>query len=274
MKNILNISVIAALAILPMAANATPVAGDPTHSNAASGLTTDAQPKWALAEANSDVDGNVATAGYVKGAYNAAMKAINTIADTAGNALTASSTATLTNKSIDANGTGNSITNLETDNFATGVVVTTVGAEGLDTALPTEKAVRGAITTATDGMVTLTGTQTLTSKTIDADNNTISNLEADNFKTGVVSTSVRASGTATDTNLVSEKAVRDAIDGLSSDYAKKIGVTNTISSSTIAGTVPAVTVWGTDTPGTVDITASITGATYTETAPTPATPEP
>lgn len=60
--------------------------------------------------------------------------------------VTASSTTTFTNKTIDAEGTGNSITNLKTSNFKSGVIVTTVGATGSDTALPTEQAVREALT--------------------------------------------------------------------------------------------------------------------------------
>lgn len=55
-------------------------------------------------------------------------------------------------------------------------------------------------------------TQTLTNKTIDADDNTISDLELDNFKTGVVQTSVRASSSATNTSVATEKAVRTELD--------------------------------------------------------------
>ena len=55
------------------------------------------------------------------------------------------------------------------------------------------------------------GTQTLTNKTIDADNNTISNLETDNLKSGVLQTSVRAVASASDTALASEKAIATAI---------------------------------------------------------------
>ena len=50
------------------------------------------------------------------------------------------------------------------------------------------------------------------------------------------------------------------------DYAKKTGVTQTITNSTISGTVPVVATWGSDTAGTVAITANITGATYAEPA--------
>lgn len=86
-----------------------------------------------------------------------------------------------------------------------------------DTHLVTAAAVRSAIDsatgTATTGMVTVTGTQTLTNKTIDADDNTIADLELDNFKSGVVQTSVRATSSASDTSLASELAVATALSG-------------------------------------------------------------
>ena len=66
--------------------------------------------------------------------------------------------------------------------------------------------------TESSDLVKLSATQTLTNKTIDADDNTISNLETDNFKSGVIQTSVRATATASDTALASEKAVRTELD--------------------------------------------------------------
>lgn len=121
-------------------------------------------------------------------------------------------TQTLTNKTIDAD--DNTISDLATGNFKSGVIVTSVGATGADTSLPTEKAVRSAITTATTNMVTTTGTQTLTNKTIDADDNTIQDLAVANFKTGVVQTAVRASSSALDTCLATEKAIATAVEAL------------------------------------------------------------
>lgn len=57
--------------------------------------------------------------------------------------VTASSTTTFTNKTIDANGTGNSITNLETADFAANVIDTdTTLAANSDTRLATQKAVK------------------------------------------------------------------------------------------------------------------------------------
>ncbi len=56
----------------------------------------------------------------------------------------AGATVTFTNKTFDANGTGNSLSNVEVADFASGVVQTTVRASSsaLDTALASEKAVR------------------------------------------------------------------------------------------------------------------------------------
>lgn len=60
-------------------------------------------------------------------------------------------------------------------------------------------------------IVTDSQTQTLTNKTVDADNNTISNLETDNLKAGVLRTDLSAP--ATDTEIPSALAVQNALDG-------------------------------------------------------------
>ena len=90
MKKILNISVIAALAILPMAANAEPIydvtSTDPGATNANAQVAAN-PPKYSLAAAGANDDTHMATAGYVKGAYNAAIKAINKVATTADRAV-------------------------------------------------------------------------------------------------------------------------------------------------------------------------------------------
>lgn len=67
----------------------------------------------------------------------------------------------------------------------------------------------------TDGaereVVTNDQSQTLTNKDIDADNNTISNIETDNLKAGVLNTDL--SGAATDTEIPSALAVKTALEG-------------------------------------------------------------
>jgi hypothetical protein len=54
-------------------------------------------------------------------------------------------------------------------------------------------------------------TQTLTNKTIDADNNTLSNLEVDNLKSGVLDTDISSVSTSDDT-LASAKAIKTYVD--------------------------------------------------------------
>ncbi|MBR5355237.1 MAG: hypothetical protein IK122_03880, partial [Alphaproteobacteria bacterium] len=83
MKKLLGISLVAILTAAPMMAMAAvgdTVAGDP--GNTASGAASATNPpKYALATETAN-DGKVATAGYVKGAYNAAIKAVNKLQDT------------------------------------------------------------------------------------------------------------------------------------------------------------------------------------------------
>lgn len=84
MKKLLGISVIAALAVLPMAGYAEPVTGT---TGADAPLTTNNAPTYKGVAAG-DNDGSLATAGYVKGAYNDAIKAVNKVHTTAQAAIT------------------------------------------------------------------------------------------------------------------------------------------------------------------------------------------
>jgi predicted nucleic acid-binding Zn-ribbon protein len=62
-----------------------------------------------------------------------------------------------------------------------------------------------------DDFATLAGTETLSNKTIDADNNTVSNLETDNLKAGVLDTDL-SSVSAQDDTLASAKAIKTYVD--------------------------------------------------------------
>lgn len=75
----------------------------------------------------------------------------------------------------------------------------------------TDKKVKAYVDGAERDVVTADQSQTVTNKTIDADNNTISNIETDNLKSGVLITDV--STATSDTELPSALAVKTALEG-------------------------------------------------------------
>lgn len=84
---------------------------------------------------------------------------------------------------------------------------TLTGGTGIDTA-----GSGNAVTFSIDSTVaTLTGSQTLTNKTIDLDNNTVSNIEVDNLKSGVLDTDL-TSVSGSDDTLASAKAIKTYVD--------------------------------------------------------------
>jgi len=85
--------------------------------------------------------------------------------------------------------------------------LTFTGGTGIDTS-----GSGNAVTFAIDSTVaTLTGSQALTNKTIDVDSNTLSNIEVDNLKSGVLDTDL-SSVAGTDTTLASAKAIKAYVD--------------------------------------------------------------
>jgi len=86
-------------------------------------------------------------------------------------------------------------------------ILTLTGGTGINTTGSSET-----ITFAIDDTVaTLAGNQILTTKSIDADNNTISNLEVDNLKSGVLDTDLNSASSNDDT-LASAKAIKAYVD--------------------------------------------------------------
>jgi hypothetical protein len=113
-------------------------------------------------------------------------------------------------------------------------------------------------------VVTESSTDTLTNKTIDADNNTVSNLEVDNLKSGVLDTDI-SSTAATDTTIPSAKAVKTYVDaqGTAQDLDITDGSTTSAvdldsQTMTIQGTSNEVTVGLTDQAFTIGLPSSIT----------------
>ena len=290
MKKLLNISVIAALAILPMAANAAVTDADPGATNADAPVATNA-PKYNLAQAESN-DGNLATAGYVKGAYNAAIKAVNKVATTAGNAATKDlDNLTATGKAnVSAQGTYDSNTNYTAGTVGAAIkakadAATTLAGygitDGADTDLSNisgtgEGVIKGL---AAEGGYDNTenyasGTIGATIKTLEttagnAANQDLSNLSATgkanvsaqgtydsstNYTAGTVGAAIKAKADA---------ATTLAGYGITDAYTKTETATGVLATID-AATVPVMATWGSNTATTVSVDAP---ANYLESAP-------
>ena len=229
MKKLLNISVIAALAILPMAANADITTTDPGATNADAPVAANA-PKYSLATADT-TDANLATAGYVKGAYNATIKAINKVATTAANAANQDlSNLSATGKAnVSAQGTYNASTNY------------------------TEGTVGAAIKSKADAATTYTKTEVDTALGNKADAaTTYTKTQVDTALAGKQNTLTTAQQNAVDSGITAAKvADYDQLVTDSANYATKTGVLATINAST----VPVMAQWGSTTPTTVSVDA-------------------
>ena len=102
---------------------------------------------------------------------------------------------------IDTSGSGNTLT-VAIDS----TVATLTGSQTL-----TNKTINIANNTLT-GVAGLTTSQTLTNKTIDADNNTLSNIEVDNLKSSALDTDISSGVSSNDDTLASAKAIKTYVD--------------------------------------------------------------
>ena len=156
--------------------------------------------------------------------------------------ITAASSDTLTNKTIDANGTGNAITNLEVADFAGSAIITvseTLASNDSDTALVTAGAIIDYVD-AQDANIA-SDTLTFTNKTIDANGtgNSITNIEVADLAAGVLDTDLTAVSASDDT-LASAKAIKAQLDlkisDVVSDTTPQLGGDLDINSQKIVST--------------------------------------
>jgi hypothetical protein len=83
MNKMLKISLVAVLAAMPLLAHGAAANVDKqpaTAAEGATGIVATTNPKYAIMP-SAETDSNVATAGYVKGAYNASIRAINKVSE-------------------------------------------------------------------------------------------------------------------------------------------------------------------------------------------------
>jgi hypothetical protein len=145
--------------------------------------------------------------------------------------ITASSSDTLTNKTIDANGTGNSISNLEVADFAGSAIINvaeTLASNDSDTALVTAGAIIDYVD-AQDANIA-SDTLTFTNKTFDVEGtgNSISNIDVADFKAAAIVTAAEGIGSNNnDTTIPTSAAVKA--------YADSVGGGGSVGDLTITG---------------------------------------
>jgi len=192
----------------------------------------DANIKSAAAiDASKIADGSVSNAEFQR--LDGVTSDIQTQLDAKGD-VTASSTTTFTNKTIDADGTGNSITNIEDANIKSAAAIDASKiADGSVSNAEFQRldGVTSDIQTQLDGKqasgsyITASSSDTLTNKTFDVEGtgNSISNIDVADFKAAAIVIESEGIGSNdNDTTLPTSAAVKDYVDNNSSGTANAL----------------------------------------------------
>ena len=190
----------------------------------------------------------------------ASQQSVKAYVDSQVSSVTPSSTTTFTNKTIDANGTGNSITNLEVADLAAGVLDTDLTAvAATDTTIASAKAIKTYVDSQ-EHSVTPSSVTTFTNKTIDVDatGNSITNLANANIKASA----------AIDASKIADGSVSDAefqrLDGLTSDIQTQLDLKAALASPDLTGNPTAPTQSASDNSTKLATTAYVDGQVATE----------
>lgn len=222
MKKILNMSVVVALAVLPIMANAAVTDADP-GSTAVDAPSATYVPKYGLAQAGGN-DNNLVTAGYVKGAYNAAIKAINRVSETSANA---ANSAFNSGGTYDNNTVGKAIQQLQSD--VQGIDVTQSGVVAtIDSATASKTGVS----------LTVTGTPTGTIESTLSDTSISANVNVPTSATVPTLTiwgDDNSTGTASVTLSTTSTAVSGTVSGTVTSTFNGTGITSGTAAGDITG---------------------------------------
>lgn len=148
---------------------------------------------------------------------------------------------TVTAQDLDFQGDSGGALNIDLDSES----LTIAGGTGIDTAGSGNQVQINIDST----VVTESSTDTLTNKTIDADNNTLSNIEVDNLKSGVLDTDL-SSVSGSDDTLPSAKATKAYVDDVAQTTEEVQDIVGAMFSS---NTETRVSVTYDDSDGTIDV---------------------
>ena len=264
MKKILSVSIMAMLAVSPMMAHAvTPLSQqpvtNPTHTNSNNYDTTaNSGPQYAAVEINQEDQTGVASAAYVKGAYNEAIRAVNKVAAMATATADGLDTA-ITNKINAAGGAGIAASNgkvsidLATSN--SGLAFDGEGDAGkLKVAITTNNVASGSL--ATGDQANAENTKLATQGYVDK-----AEASAKTYADGLASNYDAAGSAAT-----AEQNAKDYADGLASNY-DAAGSADAAETAAKGYTDTQLTSYSTTTQMNTAITNAVNAATATVTVP-------
>jgi hypothetical protein len=193
------------------------------HSSADGQLDLVADTEIQIAATTIDINGNTEISGSLTLGSSTAVSSVldedNMASDSATALATQQSikayvdavTASVNAQDLDFQGDSGGALNIDLDTET----LTIAGGTGIDT-VGSGNTLTVSIDAAT--VATLTGSQTLINKIIDVDNNTVSNIEVDNLKSGVLDTDL-TSVSASDDTLASAKSIKTYVDAQDANIA-------------------------------------------------------
>ena len=258
MKRILSVSIVALLAVSPMIAKAGAVQPQPEYNpTAGEGNATTVVAPYASETINTEDRTGVASAAYVKGAYNAAIRAVNKVAsDAASAASTAGDAATSAAAAV-------ATANSAASDASAALTAANSAASDASAALT---AANSAASDASDALTAANSAATSAAAAVATANSAASDASAAVAAASAAASAASAAQSTADDALAAASAAQQTANG----RATHAGVENTITTATYATSVstPLFVNWGdptaTASSTVVTATTSATAASYAE----------